>query len=89
MHEPEGTVAVRASSTIRGWQVMVLAAAVIVSLGLGILMGKSLGSKASDLGAGRAAVSAPISLRMSPGRSTALRVMHHMNQLTRDKSRGG
>jgi hypothetical protein len=89
MHEPEGTVAVRGGSTIRGWQVVVLAVAVIVSLALGILMGRSLGSEASDLGAGRAAVSAPISLRMSPGRSAAFRVMRHMNELARDRSSGG
>jgi len=88
MSEPEGTVAVGAGSTIRAWQVMVLVVAVIASLALGILMGRSLPSKA-DLGASHAAVSPPISLRMGPGQSTALRVMHHMNELAREKSSGG
>jgi hypothetical protein len=87
MSEPEGTVAVRGGSTIRAWQVMVLVVAVIASLALGILMGRSLPSKA-DLGASHAAVSAPVSL-IGPGHPTALRVMRHMNELARENSSGG
>jgi hypothetical protein len=89
MGEPEGTVAVGTGSTSRAWQVMVLAVAMIASLTLGILIGRSIATKAQDLGARRAAVSAPVSLRMGSRNSTAFRVMRHMNQLTRDKSRGG
>jgi hypothetical protein len=87
MSEPEGTVAVRGGSTIRPWQVMVLVVAVIASLALGILMGRSLPSKA-DLGASHVAVSAPVSL-IGPGHPTALRVMRHMNELARENSSGG
>jgi hypothetical protein len=88
MGEPEGTVAVRAGSTTRAWQVMVLVVAVIASLALGILMGRSLASKTRDLGASHAAVSAPVSL-IGPGHPTALRVMRHMNELARESSSGG
>jgi hypothetical protein len=88
MSEPEGTVAVGAGSTIRLWQVMVLVVAVVLSLALGILMGRSLPSRAG-IGASHAAVSAPVSLQVGPGKSTALRVMHHMNELARETSSRG
>jgi hypothetical protein len=88
MGEPEGTVAVRTGSTSRAWQVMVLVVAMIASLTLGMLMGRSIDTKAPGRGASRAAASAPVSLRMDSRNSTAFRVMRHMNQLTRDKSAG-
>jgi hypothetical protein len=86
MSETEGMVAVR-GSTIRVWQVMVLVVAVIASLALGIVTGRSLASKAPEVRASQAAVWTPVTL-IGPGHSTALRVMHHMNEFARENSSG-